>query len=156
MIRSGFVAALGLTWAAAASAACAPDRIELLGPKGPIVLSVEIADDPEEQAKGLMFRPSLAADHGMLFVFDDVRPAGFWMKNTMIPLDMLFIDDAGIVRNIAARTEPYSERLIASDGPVRAVLEIAGGQAAAYGIVPGSGVRHPAFTQARGAQACAG
>jgi uncharacterized membrane protein (UPF0127 family) len=137
-----------LTAAAGAAPACDPDRIEILAGPGSRTFSIEIADDPDEQSRGLMFRAALPADAGMLFVYATPRPANFWMRNTMIPLDMIFIDDTGRVESIAERADPYSERVSASRGDVRAVLEINGGLARALGIGPGDQVIHPAFETA--------
>ena len=126
------VAALPYLSAAATDAPeCAQDRIHFITGEGPISFDIELAKTPSEQSLGLMFRSSLPDDAGMLFIFGNPRPASFWMKNTMIPLDMIFIDDAGLVANIAAETEPYSLAPHGSEGAVRAVLEINGGQAAA-------------------------
>jgi hypothetical protein len=136
------------TAAASAASACDPDKIEILTGQGSRTFSIEIADDPDEQARGLMFRPALPADAGMLFVYDRRRPANFWMRNTMIPLDMIFIDDTGRVESIAERTDPYSEQVSSSKGDVRAVLEINGGLSRALGIGPGDQVIHPAFETA--------
>ena len=136
------------TAAAGAALACDPDKIEVLAGQGSRTFSIEIADDPDEQARGLMFRPALPADAGMLFIFDPPRPANFWMRNTMIPLDMIFIDDTGRVESIAERSDPYSERVSSSQGDVRAVLEINGGLSRQFGIGPGAQVIHPAFENA--------
>ena len=103
-------------------------------------LKVEIADDDAEREKGLMFRRDMDADKGMLFDFGLDRGVSMWMKNTYIPLDMLFIDRDGVVRTIARRATPLSERTINSDGPVRYVLEIDGGVADALGVRPGDKV----------------
>ena len=134
--------------AAAAAPACDPDRIDILAGPGSRTFAIEIADDPDEQARGLMFRPALPADAAMLFVFDPPRPANFWMRNTMIPLDMIFIDDTGRVESVAERTDAYSERVSSSQGDVRAVLEINGGLSRRFGIGPGAQVIHPAFENA--------
>jgi uncharacterized membrane protein (UPF0127 family) len=88
---------------------------------------VEIADDPAERARGLMFRREMADDAGMLFDFKVEERASFWMKNTYIPLDMLFIRADGTIDSIAERTTPLSEKSVPSKGPVRYVLEINGG-----------------------------
>ena len=106
---------------------------------------VELATTPEQQSQGLMHRAEMAADAGMLFVFEPVRPASFWMKNTLISLDMLFIGADGRIVNIGARTEPLSLASVPSAGPVRAVLEINGGLSAMLGIRPGDRVDHPAL-----------
>ena len=102
---------------------------------------VEVARTPEEQARGLMFRQSLAPDRGMVFPSSPPQPVGFWMKNTLIPLDIIFIREDGTIANIAANTVPMSLDLVPSDGPVSTVLEIAGGRAAELGIQPGDRVR---------------
>lgn len=101
---------------------------------------VEVARTDEEQAQGLMFRTSLPDDGGMLFPFDPVRPASFWMKNTVISLDLLFVRADGSIARIAANAVPYSLDPIVSGEPVKAVLELAGGKAAALGIAEGDHV----------------
>ncbi|HUF86243.1 MAG TPA: DUF192 domain-containing protein [Thermohalobaculum sp.] len=131
-----------------AAADCHPASITILTAQGKARFAVEIADDPAEQARGLMFRPKLDADAGMLFIFEPPRPARFWMRNTMIPLDMIFIDVAGRVDSVAERRDTYSDRTSASQGPVRAVLEINAGLAAELGIGPGTQTIHPAFREA--------
>jgi uncharacterized protein len=107
---------------------------------------VEVAATPAERSRGLMYRRQLADDHGMLFDFGSSGPASMWMRNTYIPLDMLFIEPDGRIRKIAAETEPLSEGVISSDGPVRAVLELRGGIAGELGIEPGDQIIHPLFT----------
>ena len=101
---------------------------------------VEIARTPEEQAQGLMNRQSLAPDRGMLFPMDPPRLASFWMKNTLIPLDIIFIRADGTIASIAANTVPLSLDPVPSGGPVAAVLEIEGGRAAELGIRAGDKV----------------
>jgi len=103
--------------------------------------TVEVARTAEEQAMGLMYRNALAPDRGMIFPMDPPRPAAFWMRNTLIPLDMIFVRADGTIANIAANTVPLSEQPVGSDGPVAAVLEIAGGRAGELGIKPGDQVR---------------
>ena len=98
---------------------------------------VEVARTPEEQATGLMNRSSLAPDRGMVFPFDPPRDASFWMKNTLIPLDIIFVRGDGSIANIEANTVPLSLDPVTSAGPVRAVLEIAGGRAGELGIKAG-------------------
>lgn len=102
--------------------------------------TVEIARTQEEQATGLMNRSELAPDRGMIFPFDPPRDASFWMKNTLIPLDMIFVRTDGSIANIAANTVPLSLEPVPSEGPVGAVLELAGGRAAELGIKPGDKV----------------
>ncbi|MEQ8964843.1 MAG: DUF192 domain-containing protein [Azospirillaceae bacterium] len=107
--------------------------------------TVEMALTRQQQAMGLMFRESLGADRGMLFVFDPPRRASFWMRNTLISLDMLFIAPDGRILNIARRTEPLSEESRPSDGIARGVLELRGGLTELLGIRAGDRVLHPAF-----------
>ncbi|MFQ5939789.1 MAG: DUF192 domain-containing protein [Alphaproteobacteria bacterium] len=109
---------------------------------------VELATTPEQRAWGLMFREALAPDAGMLFDYAGERPAGMWMKNTLIPLDMLFIDGGGRIVNIVERAVPGSLEIIPSAGPVKGVLELNGGTAARLGIMPGDRVVHPMFQAA--------
>ncbi len=105
--------------------------------------TVEIARSPQEQATGLMQRESLTPDRGMLFPYDPPQPASFWMKNTLIPLDIIFIRADGRIARIAANTVPLSLEPVPSLEPVAAVLEIAGGRAAELGIAPGDRVSWP-------------
>lgn len=98
------------------------------------IFSVEVARSEEEQAMGLMFRERVGAGEGMLFPFSTARPASFWMKNTLIPLDMIFIRADGSIARIAANTVPYSLEPVGVDEPVAAVLEIAGGRSAELGL----------------------
>jgi uncharacterized membrane protein (UPF0127 family) len=102
--------------------------------------TVEVARTAEEQATGLMNRQALAPDRGMIFPFADPRVASFWMKNTLIPLDMIFVRADGSIANIEANTVPLSLQPVYSVEPVIAVLEIAGGRAAELGIRPGDKV----------------
>jgi uncharacterized protein len=117
---------------------------------GPQRFTVELALSPQQQQQGLMFRQSLAADAGMLFDFGDTRPAAFWMKNTFIPLDMLFIAADGHVADLHERAVPLSEATIESKVPVRAVLELNGGSVARLGIHRGDLVHHAIFGTAGG------
>ncbi len=98
---------------------------------------VEVASTPRQQARGLMFRTTMGPDEGMLFTMDPPRDAAFWMKNTVMSLDIIYIGVDGRISNIAANTTPYSEAPIPSVGPVKAVLELNAGRAAQLGIVPG-------------------
>jgi uncharacterized membrane protein (UPF0127 family) len=103
----------------------------------------EVARTPEEQSQGLMHRQSLAPDRAMIFPYDPPQPASFWMKNTLIPLDIIFIRPDGTVESIAANTVPLSLEPVRSEEPVAAVLEIAGGRSAELGISPGDKVDWP-------------
>lgn len=107
---------------------------------------VEIADTPSTWQRGLQQRRQLAADAGMLFNFHQPRVTSMWMKDTVISLDMIFIDEWGAVVNVAERTLPLSTSAISSNGPVMAVLEVNAGTAARLGIRPGDRVRHPMFS----------
>jgi uncharacterized membrane protein (UPF0127 family) len=115
------------------------------GKKVKHVFQVWLADTQARQAQGLMFVRSLPQARGMLFVHDSPRPISMWMKNTYIPLDMVFIDDRGRIQQIVEQTTPHSLDLIRSDQPALAVLEIAGGEAKRLGIHPGQRVSHPAL-----------
>jgi hypothetical protein len=106
---------------------------------------VELADDGYEQQRGLMFRQSVGPNEGMLFDFGRDSERAFWMRNTLVSLDMLFVRSDGVVHRIAANTIPLSNARVPSFGPVRAVLELAGGRAAELGIEPGDIVRHQIF-----------
>ncbi|MEL6768964.1 MAG: DUF192 domain-containing protein [Pseudomonadota bacterium] len=128
--------------------ACAPDRVIVEGADGPVTYTVEIADEPAEHAEGLMFRTEMATDAGMLFLFATPRQASFWMRNTFIPLDMIFIAPGGTVLNVAENTVPFSEAPQRSDGAAAAVLEVNAGEAARHGIGPGTVTRHPVLTPA--------
>lgn len=106
---------------------------------------VEIADDEAERNRGLMYREVVAPDRGMLFDFPSPRPVAFWMKNTLIPLDIIYIQADGTVLSIARNTTPLSETPIPSGGPVLGVLELAGGRAAEIGLLPGDKILHRMF-----------
>ena len=107
--------------------------------------AIELAERPDQQAQGLMYRRKLAADAGMLFVYSSSRLVSMWMKNTFIPLDMVFIGADGRIAKIVQRTVPQSLATITSDGPVLAVLELNGGTAARLKLAPGDRVLHQAF-----------
>ncbi len=107
--------------------------------------TVELPETPVQQARGLMFRPDLAADRGMLFDFGTEQPVAFWMQNTFVSLDILFIDADGHIVRVAEHTVPLSEEPIPSGEPVRAVLEVPAGTAAALSIDVGDRVLHPLF-----------
>ncbi len=140
---------------AATSAAAAQDKAQPQLPTEPLRIltatgktlrfDVEVADTYAERERGLMFRKSVPANGGMLFDFRIPQPVAFWMKNTLIPLDMLFIAEDGRIVNIAANTTPLSTQAIPSDGPIRGVLELRGGRAAELGITAGSLVKHRIF-----------
>jgi uncharacterized membrane protein (UPF0127 family) len=139
---------LGLCLAPApalAEAACASGRIDLRWPGGAESFAVEVADEPAERSRGLMFREALDPAAGMLFVYESPRRASFWMKNTLIPLDMIFADVTGRVTRVHADAVPGDTTPIDGGDGVAFVLEINGGLAARLGIVPGAELRHPAI-----------
>ena len=120
-------------------------QLEIASKNGVHIFGVEMAVTPEEQARGLMFRRELPEKQGMLFDFGREQPTSFWMKNTYIPLDMIFIRADGRILRVAENTVPHSEELVSSGGPVRAVLEVIAGTAKKLGIAPGDRVTHPIF-----------
>jgi hypothetical protein len=117
-------------------------------PHGRVQFNVEVAADSQSRMRGLMFRAQLPADAGMLFDFPDDHFRAFWMKNTPLPLDMVFIRADGTISSISPDAKPMSEEPITSREPVRAVLEINGGRAAALDIRPGEKVHNSAFANA--------
>ena len=148
-------AAAALAWAlpfAAAAVSNSPNgklpvtTVVIDSGHGPVKFQAELAADPASQEKGLMFRKSLAPDAGMLFDFHTPDFQTFWMKNTVLPLDMIFIRSDGTISSIAPNATPYSETPIPSYEPVRAVLEINGGRAAQLGIFPGDLVHAAIFS----------
>ena len=121
------------------------ERLRVVTASGAHDFQVEIAADDESREIGLMNRRYMAADHGMLFEFEKEGPQTFWMKNTYIPLDMVFISRAGVVTNVVANAEPLSETTIPSGPPCAAVLELNGGVAAKIGLRVGDRVEHAFF-----------
>jgi uncharacterized membrane protein (UPF0127 family) len=121
-------------------------------PRGPVKLAVEVAADDTSRLRGLMYRKSLDANSGMLFDFYDNQFRDFWMKNTYLPLDMIFIRGDGTVSSVAPNATPLSERIISSQEPVRAVLELNAGRAAALDIRPGERVHNAVFANALAGQ----
>lgn len=119
------------------------DRLEIVTAKGRTSFSIEIVDTEESRARGLMFRKSMADDHGMLFDFRREEPVWFWMKNTYLPLDMIFARADGTIVSIARDATPLSEAAIASGGAVRFVFEVNAGGAARLGLSPGDRLVHP-------------
>ena len=120
--------------------------LEIASKTGVHAFSVEIVDNDADRAKGLMFRKELPEGRGMLFDFQRDQEVSFWMENTYISLDMIFIRGDGRILRIAENTEPLSTRMIPSGGPVRAVLEVIAGTARKLGIAPGDRVGHKIFT----------
>ena len=135
-------------------AACTPDVVDIRGAFGQARFSVEVADTGEERAQGLMFRESLPKSGGMLFVYGAPQRASFWMKNTLIPLDMIFADPTGRVTRVHSNAIPQDTTSIDGGEGVLTVLEINGGLAAKLGIGPGAELRHPSIDAAIAAWPC--
>ncbi|WP_299404285.1 DUF192 domain-containing protein [uncultured Roseobacter sp.] len=131
---------------AAGAQECRDDTVFLKGEWGQARFAVEIADDVEERAQGLMHRESMPTSAGMLFVYERPQTLSFWMRNTLIELDMLFIDATGTVRHIHHSAQPLDETPIFGGDDLTHVLEINGGLAKAMGIAPGTVLRHPTFS----------
>jgi uncharacterized membrane protein (UPF0127 family) len=121
------------------------EKLTIVAASGRHEFQVEVMENEEQRARGLMFRREMAADRGMLFDFKQVQPVAFWMKNTYIPLDMIFIDERGEIVNIAENTEPLSERSVPSGKPVLGVLEVNAGISRKFGFKAGDRVEHRIF-----------
>ena len=139
----------------ALGAGCEEGAINLRSDNTAARFRITVAQTPEEQAKGLMFVESMPRFEGMLFVNEAPRRAAFWMKNTLIPLDMLFIDETGVVTTLHENAVPHSTETIEGGTGVKAVLEINGGLSEALGIRVGAEVQHPAFDQDKAVWPCA-
>ncbi|MBC6437748.1 MAG: DUF192 domain-containing protein [Rhodobacteraceae bacterium] len=140
--------------AGTAWAECQPDRVELRGDWGGATFRVTVADDPTEHARGLMFVEEMPVDDGMIFIFRAPRRASFWMENTLIPLDMLFVDETGTVRHIHENATPMDRTPIMGGDSILAVLEINGGLSEKFGIDVGTRLRHPGLPQNLAAWPC--
>jgi len=145
---------MALAGAHPALAGCAPGVVELQGPRGVSRFTVEVADTDATRSRGLMFRDRMATSAGMLFVYDRPARAVFWMKNTLIPLDMIFADATGTVQRVHENAVPHDESAIDGGAGVLAVLEINGGLARRLAIGPGTVMRHPAFAGGPAAWPC--
>jgi uncharacterized protein len=142
------VASLALCWAfggGLSARAAGQSTVEIISTTGTHTFAVELANNDDERSRGLMYRKELPEGRGMLFDFEREAPVAFWMHNTYIPLDIIFIRGDGRILRIAENAEPLSDRLIPSGGPVRAVLEVIGGTARRLGIAPGDHVTSPIF-----------
>ena len=146
MRRAGCAAFIALLIVAGHSARAAEtEPLEIVTKSGVQVFAVEMARTEEQKTTGLMYRKELADGRGMLFDFSPEQPISMWMKNTFIPLDMIFIRADGRILRIAENTVPQSERIISSGGLAKGVLEVIGGTAKKYGITVGDRVGHPLF-----------
>ena len=121
------------------------EPLEVVTGSGVVKFQVEIADTDAERQYGLMCRTSVAPDRGMLFEFETSRPQAFWMHNTLVPLDIIYIGQDGKVVSIGRNARPLDDSAVPSGGPAIGVLELAGGRAAEIGLLPGDQVRHPFF-----------
>ncbi len=143
-----------------ASVQCDPGKAILVSDNGQLPITVEVADDPAERAQGLMFRRALEPQHGMLFIYETPQPASFWMRNTLIPLDIIFMDATGKVRHIQPNARPLDETpipgaAVGDPDPLRLfVLEIGGGEAERLGIYTGQVMAYPAIDPAQAAISC--
>lgn len=135
-----------LIGAGQAIAACQPDKVSLRGDWGETRFAIELADTPQDRSRGLMFRENMPRGAGMLFVYEQPQRASFWMKNTLIPLDMIFVDASGTVTHVHHRAVPGDLNPIDGGTNVFAVLEINGGLAETYGIDVGTVLQHSAFS----------
>jgi len=133
---------------------CREDAVILEGAWGSARFTVEIADDPGERARGLMNREALPSSAGMLFIYPEPQALSFWMRNTLIELDMLFIDATGTVRHIHHRAQPLDETPIFGGTALTHVLEINGGLSEQMGITEGTVLRHPSFDPGTAAFPC--
>ena len=147
--------AVALTLPAAASALCSDDRVEIRGDFGTARFRVSVADTPQERAQGLMHVPEMPRMTGMLFVYERPQQVSFWMENTLIPLDMIFADETGVVRRIHENAVPLDRTPIPGGDGIQYVLEINGGMASELGLSEGDEMRHPAIAQNLAAWACA-
>ena len=144
------VACSALLAALPAARAAGRDTIEIVTRTGVHAFTVELATNAAERAVGLMYRKELPEGHGMLFDFHDDQPVQFWMHNTYISLDMIFIASDGRVVRVAENAKPMSDELIPSGRPVRAVLEVIAGTARKFGIAPGDRVTGAFFGKGGG------
>lgn len=152
--RLGAAAGSILLAAGIAAADCTPGTVDIRGDFGAARFRVELARTPEQQARGLMFRESMPALSGMLFVYERSRDVSFWMRNTLIPLDMIFMDARGVVQSVHAEAQPLDETLIFGGDSIQYVLEINGGLAGQLGISEGTELRHPVISEETAAWPC--
>jgi uncharacterized membrane protein (UPF0127 family) len=138
-------AVVATLWAGAVAAACADDRVRIAGDFGQASFQVEIADTPQTRARGLMFVEQMPRMAGMLFIYEEPQSVSFWMKNTLIPLDMLFAAPDGEILHIHENAIPGDLTPIPGGDGVQMVLEINGGMSRRLGIAVGDVMQHPSF-----------
>ena len=144
-------AALAACLASSASASCNPGAVTVIGDFGQARFKVDVADTNETRARGLMFVEQMSVLEGMLFIYESPRHATFWMKNTLIPLDMLFADETGTIVTLHENAIPGDETTIDGGEGVLVVLEINGGLSSRLGIAEGDVLQHPSFGDAAAA-----
>ncbi|THH39211.1 DUF192 domain-containing protein [Aliishimia ponticola] len=140
MVAAALIVAATHAWAA-----CREDVVWLRGDWGETSFRVELATTVAQRSRGLMFRDSMADDVGMLFLYQRPQALSFWMRNTYIPLDLIFLRPDGVVAHVHHRARPLDETPISGGRGLVAVLEINGGLAQQIGIAPGTQMRHPFF-----------
>lgn len=151
----------GFTQQTPSSESCTAETVLIRGAgTNQLSFDVEVADTPEERARGLMYRKSVPAGTGMLFIYEQSQPVSFWMRNTLVPLDMLFLDERGVIRHIHRNATPLDETpvpgaVVGDPSPNRLmVLEIAGGEADRFGLKEGQILAHPSIDQSKAAFLC--
>ena len=149
-LKGIFIVGAGLAASLSASvvhAQCSEDTVSVRGEFGTARFTVAVADDHAERAQGLMFVEQMATMEGMLFVYDRPQSVSFWMRNTLIPLDMVFVGADGVIDNIHAMAQPLDETGIFGGDEIQYVLEINGGMAERLGLEPGGEMQHISFDQ---------
>ena len=130
-----------------AAARCKDSIVEIKSAHAHIRLNVEVADSAEERAIGLMHRQSMPYNSGMWFIYETPRTVAFWMRNTLIPLDMIFVDQHGMVQKIHMNARPLDETPIPGGDNIQFVLEVNAGLSERYGLGAGDFIRHPSIKQ---------
>ena len=144
MIRTLLAGCLAIA-ASASHANCRDDRVTIMGDFGRVNFTVDVADDADERARGLMFVEQMPTLSGMLFVYDSPQSVSFWMRNTLIPLDMIFVGADGRIRKIHPQAIPMDETPIHGGAEIQFVLEVNGGVSARLGVSEGDVLQHPAL-----------
>jgi len=153
-LKSVLTAAVLALCSTAVFAECQPDRVDIRGDWGTASFAVEVKDTIEERSVGMMNRPTMAASFGMIFVYDQPQSVGFWMRNTLIPLDMIFMSEDGVVQKVHEKAIPLDETVIFGGDNIQYVLEIKGGLSKLLGISQGSELRHPSVNQSVASWPC--
>jgi uncharacterized membrane protein (UPF0127 family) len=154
MQRTVGVLSLVLAAGPAMADGCVPDRVDVRGAGSESIFVVDVAADREKRNFGLMGVTTMAADHGMLFVYDHPQAVAYWMEGVQIPLDMIFLDAGGTVRKVKADARPMDMTVVSGAPDTQYVLEINGGLAAKLGIAVGSELRSPSIDQSRAVWRC--